>query len=633
MIRSCRKSLPALAVGAALAASAGCGGGGGGGDTGSNDPASTTTITGTVEAPNGSLAQVRDRSLLARASDWLFVPASAEITGLQSVSGLQIDVVDLDTGDVVIPNVAQTGSGGEFSFDTDLDLRSSLALRVSGSTIMRAPLSDASVDLNPVSEAVTRALEDAVTGGASFADFTIEEIETLVDYLQSQDLDLSSASSIDDAVTRFDSASPGTADLVDEIATADGTSGELGGDYGAVLVRGIVFQNEMTAGAVNFGYETPDLTFNSDGSVDTSATSTEGQASMSVSGGLLSVTLGNPSESGPNSFPWSQSGSRLYVNTEGTTQLGATAAGGDLFGLSLRESFRDDISATTTVDKHERGMVLGFRKTSSAPAVSGDYHLVGLDQNYYYQAGSSGTSDYIEFLAGSIGGSMTVAAGGSASVNINNDDLIAGSGPSDTALAGGTSTDTPTGSLSVTSDGGVSAFGGTGQAAPDGSVFALALADAQSDEFTQTLIIGVKKGSSCDAGTLAGTYNYQSLGLRLDAAPAGAMQPALLTSPFVSRGTFSSDDTNTFTLDYNSTEEAELFVSESSFAVSGVIDGGGDSGTATVNSDCSVSISGLGASVQGAVSPDGRFVVVAVGDGAAGDTNGSRELVVGYRRN
>ena len=134
----------------------GCGSGGDGG--GGPAPAGATTVSGSVQAPNGQIAFHHPRGFIEQVVN-LFTPtAYASISGLSSApNGTLVQLARLNASGTGFTVVATTTTaGGTYSFNlTNLGLQVSndLIVRVaSGAVQMRAFATGSNVDLDPVSE-------------------------------------------------------------------------------------------------------------------------------------------------------------------------------------------------------------------------------------------------------------------------------------------------------------------------------------------------------------------------------------------------------------------------------------------------------------------------------------------------
>ena len=171
---------------------AGCGGSGGGsGDGGSDQDAQERIIvSGSVMAPNGQVAFKGKQKVLKCLANILIPPLDASISGLLNVpDGAQVDLIRLNDAATPDETLAMTTTeAGKYSFDFDelgLDYSHDLAVIVSGigGVQMRAFAVSKSVNIDPVSEAVFRLIDDYIstTPGVILSNFTVEELKDLND--------------------------------------------------------------------------------------------------------------------------------------------------------------------------------------------------------------------------------------------------------------------------------------------------------------------------------------------------------------------------------------------------------------------------------------------------------------------
>jgi len=180
----------------------------------SDDPATTTTISGLVEAPNGVIAQFESsKPILLAATDFLFPPAFAGITGLQPVGGATVELIRIDddgnqVGGVLASTVTSITGDYSLALPTGVSLAGNLIVRITGNSgaSMSAMVVEQAVDINPISQYVLDKFVDD---------------ENLV----LGDLALNEVVSLQDTVEEFDLTA--TADLTTMLAQLDAEVGEL----------------------------------------------------------------------------------------------------------------------------------------------------------------------------------------------------------------------------------------------------------------------------------------------------------------------------------------------------------------------------------------------------------------------
>jgi hypothetical protein len=176
----------------------GCGGGGGGG--GSPATPAPTTVSGTVQTPNGQVALNTSQRLKRFASNLILREASADLIGLSPVpDGTKVQLVRIDpvTGLTQAEIASTTTSGGRFTFNlTQLGIgfSNTLIVQLAEETgiKLRAFVVDGIANLEPVSEAVVELiLEEIARDPARNLDrFSVAEIKSvagIADFLTAQD--------------------------------------------------------------------------------------------------------------------------------------------------------------------------------------------------------------------------------------------------------------------------------------------------------------------------------------------------------------------------------------------------------------------------------------------------------------
>ena len=158
-----------------------CGGGGDGGTGGSPSATAQTTVSGTVQAPNGQVA-------FHQPTLWDVFESSAfaSLSGLTSVpDGTPVQLGRMGSAGSFTVLASTTVSGGRYSFNlTSLGLTfaSDLVVRVGNDPLqMRAFVTDDTIDLNPISESAVQVVLDHITAAqvTSLANFTTQELSDL----------------------------------------------------------------------------------------------------------------------------------------------------------------------------------------------------------------------------------------------------------------------------------------------------------------------------------------------------------------------------------------------------------------------------------------------------------------------
>ena len=158
-----------------------CGGGGDGGTGGSPPTTAQTTVSGTVQAPNGQVA-------FHQPTFWDVFESSAfaSLSGLTAVpDGTPVQLGRMSSAGSFTVLASTTVSGGRYSFNLTslgLSITSDLVVRVAnGAAQMRAFVTRDTADLNPISESAVQFVLDhiAATPGTSLTNFTTQELSDL----------------------------------------------------------------------------------------------------------------------------------------------------------------------------------------------------------------------------------------------------------------------------------------------------------------------------------------------------------------------------------------------------------------------------------------------------------------------
>src|SRR5215831_20205139 len=238
-----------------------CSGGGGGGGNGGGGPAApTTTVSGSVQAPNGQIALNHSPGFLAQLANFLIPTVYASISGLSPVpDGTQVQLARFNpngTGFTVLATT--TTAGGTYSFNlTTLGLQVSndLIVRVvNGAVQMRGFVTGERVDLDPVAEASVRLVVEqlAAIPGGTLGLFTVQELADItgsINVLVTAN-QLGAGTNVETTVTSILGAATANAGLMAFVAAAAGNGQtNLGpGDIGnyVPLSQGNFWQYQAT---------------------------------------------------------------------------------------------------------------------------------------------------------------------------------------------------------------------------------------------------------------------------------------------------------------------------------------------------------------------------------------------------
>jgi len=256
---------------------ASCGGGGGGSTTPPNTTP-TASISGIVSAPAGSLAYLESESFPNKIINFLVPLATAEITGIAPVANTNVELIELNNNGAQVGAPiasAMTDRNGMFVIEIEVTPSPQLQLRVgSGDSEMRAFVTSETTNIDPASEYIVESVtaEIAAVAEMNLSLFTLTEIQEMLALIVSENIDLSSVMTVNDALVQIDSIVGSNIDS--SIATA---AIDLTGEWTSRVVTlesncgdpvNIVYLVE----ALNIQQTGNTVTFNYDGGVTTQAT-------------------------------------------------------------------------------------------------------------------------------------------------------------------------------------------------------------------------------------------------------------------------------------------------------------------------------------------------------------------------
>ncbi len=165
---------------------------------------SNSTIRGTVLLPAQQVAQTSRTGFLARLRGLFISDLQADVVGLAPVANATVELVRLDSQGNVIAVIATTTSdaSGNYSFTTTEPPSSDLAVRLPNEPApTRAIVTQTSIDITPVSEAVVRSIiGEILNTGTVLGNYAVSEVKALVDLVNGMDIDLSTAADFEQAV-------------------------------------------------------------------------------------------------------------------------------------------------------------------------------------------------------------------------------------------------------------------------------------------------------------------------------------------------------------------------------------------------------------------------------------------------
>jgi hypothetical protein len=191
-----RTVIATIAFGTMLSLTAcggGGGGGGGGGSSSSGGTSGTTTVSGSIQAPNGQVAFYAPHGWGERWQRFFLSTAYASISGLSAVpDGTQVQLVRLNADGIGFNVLATTtATAGRYTFDlTSLNapFASNLVIRVlgPGGKEMRGFAGRSTVDVDPASELAVRLVLEQIAAnpGSTLSRFTVKEVNDLTAAVQ-----------------------------------------------------------------------------------------------------------------------------------------------------------------------------------------------------------------------------------------------------------------------------------------------------------------------------------------------------------------------------------------------------------------------------------------------------------------
>lgn len=222
----------ALAASSALVLT-GCGGSSSSSSSDTDDDAEATTISGTAEAPAGSVAQLRQPSSLEIAMNFLIPPAAAAITGLDPVEGADVELIRVDnngdqTGEVLA--TATTSITGDYTLNipAGVSLAGNLVVRIQGANAeMRSQVVEQDVDINPLSEYV---LQRFIENGTELDTLNTDSVLTLRG--KAEEFDIAATADLSSMLDRLDQEIGEFVDgQVNRITSGTADVTEIAGDW------------------------------------------------------------------------------------------------------------------------------------------------------------------------------------------------------------------------------------------------------------------------------------------------------------------------------------------------------------------------------------------------------------------
>ncbi|MGD8569800.1 MAG: hypothetical protein PVJ39_17065 [Gammaproteobacteria bacterium] len=190
---------------------AGCGGGSGGGNDGTGQ-VTGTTISGEVSVVANQVALFENKTLMTRLATLLVPDLQAAVTGLTQLPNATVELIRIDdNGDQVggVLATATTDDNGAYVLETTETLSSDLVVQITdnASNKVRAIALSETVDINPVTEYVVQQILASIADpntNYSLDSVSADTMSGLIDFVETLDVDVTNASSLDDAITTID---------------------------------------------------------------------------------------------------------------------------------------------------------------------------------------------------------------------------------------------------------------------------------------------------------------------------------------------------------------------------------------------------------------------------------------------
>ena len=292
---------------------------------------SGTEIGGTATAPSGAVARLEGRNtLLLALADILFVPAHAGITGLQPVTGADVELIRVDdlgnqVGDVLATGVPSATGDYTLTVPSGVDLSGDLVVRIAGmgGTQMRAQVVQEDVDINPVSEFVLAKFIEQDTDLDTLTTASVIKLTGQVD-----DFDLTAGADMQAMLDLLEAETGAyVEDQIGLIETAPGNAATLVGDYRGIEMGGGLHDDDQQYGVG---------TLTVDGGLFEFALSDRGSGDVDLAFSLEEDFESRQQFNGGNPSLFNN----VYVDTDGVTDPARISAAGV---LSMETEFEEDI--------------------------------------------------------------------------------------------------------------------------------------------------------------------------------------------------------------------------------------------------------------------------------------------------
>lgn len=280
----------------------------GGGDTPTTpvDP-TATTISGTAQAPAGSIAQIdQHKPFMLATLDFVMPPVWAAVTGLTPITNATVELIRIDDDGnqvgAVLASVTTDSIGGyTLELPTGVELAADLVIQIKNSSntpVLRAIVSGTTVNIDPVSQFIVDTLINEP--GVVLANLNLATVQGLVAQVAAIVIDLSSSTTLEGAVTTIQGSSEITQAVNGGIASVSnrvnlvGAWGSGSGPGMLVIYPDGFYMNYATdtQDCPNGGVEYGSYSYDGNEMTVTPGTDENGVCGLSVNGAAETYTVG-----------------------------------------------------------------------------------------------------------------------------------------------------------------------------------------------------------------------------------------------------------------------------------------------------------------------------------------------------
>lgn len=264
----------------------------------SSGSAMEKTVSGLASAPSGSVAQLKQTTLLEFVLNTLISPAAAAVVGLEAISGATVELIRIDndgnpTGEILATTTTSITGHYTLTLPANVNLAGNLIVRIMGSsgTSLRAQIVEEEVNINPISEFI---LKKFIAEDTDLSMLSTEAVVKLSGQIEEFDITASG-----DISTMLDQLEAEVGEFIDSeidmIETELSSAQLLSGDYRSATIQYSLHDSDEAAhGTFAVDLWTASFSFsgNADGSVDIDFLGEEtAYSNLSGSDGGLSTQL------------------------------------------------------------------------------------------------------------------------------------------------------------------------------------------------------------------------------------------------------------------------------------------------------------------------------------------------------